>query len=226
MRIRLKFSKTDAMKFIGHLDLMRVFQKIFRQGDIPIAYSGGFSPHQTFSIAAPLPVGVTSEGEYLDLELVRPMALSPLIEKMNACSPRGLKILDAVIIDTTEPAAMASVSASKYCVDQKELLMTTELIRAFSNQETIIISKKNKKGLFNDFNLKPGILNISVEDHQVLMTLATGSVFNVKPDAIFQAYSSFIGMPYNPFNYKLHRVELYHGDKELISLFVPIMPVF
>lgn len=226
MRVRLKFSKTDAMKFIGHLDIMRTFQKIFRQGDVPIAYSGGYSPHQVFSIAAPLPVGVTSEGEYIDLELDRSMELTQLIDQINACCPNGLKILYAVIIDSTEPAAMASVSAATYCVYQKEVLMTTDQINAFAMQETMIISKKNKKGNRVELDIKPGIFNITVDDNKVLMTLATGSVFNIKPDAIFQAYSDFIGVIYDPFNYKLHRKELYHGEKELISLSVPIMPVF
>ena len=57
------------MKFIGHLDMMRYFQKAIRRANIPIAYSGGFSPHQIMSFAAPLGVGITSDGEYLDIEV-------------------------------------------------------------------------------------------------------------------------------------------------------------
>lgn len=56
------------MKFIGHLDTMRYFQKAMRRADIDIAYSTGFSPHQIMSFAAPLGVGITSDGEYLDIE--------------------------------------------------------------------------------------------------------------------------------------------------------------
>ena len=57
------------MKFIGHLDIMRYFQKAIRRANIPIAFSGGFSPHMIMSFAAPLGVGVTSAGEYFDMEL-------------------------------------------------------------------------------------------------------------------------------------------------------------
>ena len=69
MKVRMRFSKSGTMKFIGHLDIMRYFQKAFRRSGIDIAYSGGFSPHQIMSFAAPLGVGLESDGEYLDVEL-------------------------------------------------------------------------------------------------------------------------------------------------------------
>ena len=65
MKVRIRFAKYGALKFIGHLDVMRYFQKAIRRADLPIAYSEGFSPHQIMSFAAPLSVGHTSEGEYL-----------------------------------------------------------------------------------------------------------------------------------------------------------------
>ena len=68
MRVRLKFQKYGAMKFIGHLDLMRYFQKAFRRAKFDNEYTKGFNPHQIMSFAAPLGLGLTSEGEYLDIE--------------------------------------------------------------------------------------------------------------------------------------------------------------
>ena len=62
MNIRIKFKKYGVMKFIGHLDIMRYFQKSMRRAHIDIAYSEGFSPHQIMSFAAPLGVGLESEG--------------------------------------------------------------------------------------------------------------------------------------------------------------------
>ena len=70
MKIRIKFSKQGAMKFIGHLDTMRYFQKAMRRADVDIRYSEGFSPHQIMSFAAPLGVGLTGSGEYLDIEVI------------------------------------------------------------------------------------------------------------------------------------------------------------
>ncbi len=65
MKIRIKFRKYGVMKFIGHLDIMRFFQKAVRRSGIDICYSEGFSPHQVMSFAAPLGVGITSDWEYL-----------------------------------------------------------------------------------------------------------------------------------------------------------------
>ena len=69
MKVRIKFSKNGPIKFIGHLDVMRYFQKAIRRAEIDIAYSKGFSPHQIMSFAQPLGVGVESDGEYVDVEL-------------------------------------------------------------------------------------------------------------------------------------------------------------
>ena len=66
MKVRIKFTKEGPMKFVGHLDTMRYFQKAIRRAELPIAFSGGYSPHMIMSFAAPLAVGVTSTGEYLE----------------------------------------------------------------------------------------------------------------------------------------------------------------
>ena len=70
--LRFRFAKYGAMRYLGHLDLLRYFQKAVRRADIPVAYSGGFSPHQIMSFAMPLSVGLTSEGEYFDIGLEEP----------------------------------------------------------------------------------------------------------------------------------------------------------
>ena len=69
MKIRIKFSKTGAVRYIGHLDVMRYFQKLNRRAGIDVKYTTGFSPHQVMSFAAPLGVGLESYGEYVDIEV-------------------------------------------------------------------------------------------------------------------------------------------------------------
>ena len=68
MKVRIKFRKYGILKYIGHLDVMRFFQKVMRRADIPIAFSGGYSPHMIMSFANPLGIGLTSDGEYFDIE--------------------------------------------------------------------------------------------------------------------------------------------------------------
>ena len=82
------------MKFIGHLDIMRYFQKAIRRANIPIAFSGGFSPHMIMSFAAPLGVGGTSAGEYFDMELTDDSLSSKEMEnRLNATMAEGMKVI-------------------------------------------------------------------------------------------------------------------------------------
>ena len=70
MIFRIRFAKYGVVKFIGHLDTMRYFQKAVRRSELPIKYSQGFNPHQLMVFAQPLGVGITSDGEYMDIDVV------------------------------------------------------------------------------------------------------------------------------------------------------------
>ena len=102
------------MKFIGHLDIMRYFQKAIRRANIPIAFSGGFSPHMIMSFAAPLGVGVTSAGEYFDMELTDDSLSSKEMEnRLNATMAEGMKVISVrQISDGKASACMSLVAAA------------------------------------------------------------------------------------------------------------------
>ena len=117
MRIRVKFSKTGAMKFIGHLDVMRYFQKALRRAQIPFALSGGFSPHMLMSFAAPLGVGKTSSGEYFDLDLKSVMDTGEICRRLNEQMAEGFSVLSVCEIPEDKSSkGMAQVAAAAYSV--------------------------------------------------------------------------------------------------------------
>ena len=120
MKIRIKFRKYGVMKFIGHLDIMRYFQKVMRRAEIDIAYSEGFNPHQKMSFAAPLGVGLTSEGEYLDIEANSVTSSYDMIEKMNQTMVDGMQVLSVVALDDNAANAMSLVAAADYLVKYRE----------------------------------------------------------------------------------------------------------
>lgn len=109
------------MKFIGHLDVMRYFQKAIRRAGIDIAYSEGFSPHQIMSFAAPLSVGYTSEGEYFDIELRTPMEEEELQKRLQGVMVEGIDILKVQNLPESEGNAMASVQAASYLAGFRSL---------------------------------------------------------------------------------------------------------
>ena len=113
--IRVKFRKYGCLKFIGHLDVMRYFQKAIRRADIAVCYSEGFSPHMIMSFAAPLGVGLTSDGEYMDIS-VKSAPSSAEAVKRNAIPASGATRWTAVRTSRTtmtQAAPMRPVDAGR-----------------------------------------------------------------------------------------------------------------
>lgn len=100
MRVRIKYSKQGLLKFIGHLDMMRAFQKLLRRADIDVTFSEGYSPHMIMSYAFPLGVGMTSDSEYVDVDLNQAYGSLALVERLNEAAPEGVHILDAREVPT------------------------------------------------------------------------------------------------------------------------------
>ena len=114
MKIRIKFSKQGAMKFIGHLDTMRYFQKAMRRADVDIRYSEGFSPHQIMSFAAPLGVGLTGSGEYLDIEVLSTDSSVEMVKRLNETMVEGVEVLSYRLLPDNAENAMSIVAACDY----------------------------------------------------------------------------------------------------------------
>lgn len=159
MKVRIKFQKFGAMKFIGHLDVMRYFQKAFRRAGFDNEYSKGFSPHQIMSFAAPLGVGLTSDGEYLDVELKSSDSPEIMVNRINSVMTEGFRIIGYKFLKEREEnqknvTAMAQVSSADYLVSLKNGYAAPELIntqekfsrafREFYAAEGIVIDKKTK----------------------------------------------------------------------------------
>ena len=116
-RIRITFARSDDMKFITHLDMMRFWERALRRANIPIAYSEGFSPHAQISLAAPLAVGVTSEAELMDVYLAKPMTPRDLLRDLTKELPAGVTAVSAEEVGMALPALQADVRFAEYDVD-------------------------------------------------------------------------------------------------------------
>jgi radical SAM-linked protein len=97
-RIRIKYTKSEEVKFISHRDLMRTFQRAIRRAEIPISYSQGFNPHMKISWGQALKVGKTSSGEYAKLQLESFIRPQELMQKLNKQLPQGIEILEANLV--------------------------------------------------------------------------------------------------------------------------------
>jgi radical SAM-linked protein len=219
MKARIKFRKFGAMKFIGHLDIMRFFQKVMRRADIPIAFTGGFSPHMIMSFANPLGVGVTSDGEYFDIELSEEINMSDAVIRMNAVSVEGIEIVNMVpISDDKKQTGMSIVAAADYLSTVKKGMLPfdwKEKLSLFMNQEQILIVKTTKKSE-REVDIKPMIYQLNVSDDSVYMQVACGSVENLKPELVMHAFLKFLGLEIEDFSFTHHRLDVYAnvGDGE------------
>ena len=116
MKVRIKYTKSGSMKFIGHLDVMRYFQKAVKRAGLDIAYSKGFSPHQLMSFAAPLALGVTSDGEYFEAEFNSLISSEEFIKRLNEQMVEGMRVNDVVLLPDNAKKAMSIVAASDYII--------------------------------------------------------------------------------------------------------------
>lgn len=91
----MKFKKGKPVKFISHLDLIKAFDRAIRRAKLPIAYTKGFNPRPKMTFCPALKVGITSTGEYLDLELTEPISESKIKSMLNNVLPEGLYIEEA-----------------------------------------------------------------------------------------------------------------------------------
>ena len=226
MKARIKFRKYGVMKFIGHLDVMRFFQKVMRRADIPIAFSGGFSPHMIMSFANPLGVGVTSDGEYFDIELTEEIDMQAAVERMNETVVEGIEIVNMVpISDDKKQTGMSIVAAADYLSSLKNGEFPEdwkEKAQGFINQPSISIVKKTKKSE-KEVDIKPMIYKFEVRDDSVYMLVATGSVENLKPELVMQALCQYLDVDLETVSFVHHRLDVYANagteeDKKFVSL--------
>ena len=220
MKIRIKFRKWGSMKFIGHLDMMRYFQKVMRRADVDIRYSEGFSPHQIMSFAAPLGVGITSDGEYLDIEVHSTKSSKEMIDDLNATMVDGVDIVGYVALPESAKPAMSIVAAADYVLSYKEgyeVPFTVEewkkhVEELFTSQKSFTIIKKTKKSE-REIDLKPLVYAFDVievdEKPAFYINVSTGSVDNIKPELLLASVYKKLGLEYNDAAIAIRRKDVY-----------------
>lgn len=220
MKARIKFRKQGAMKFIGHLDVMRYFQKAIRRAEIDIAYTEGFSPHMILSFAAPLGVGLTSNGEYADIQLKTSIPSTKAVKRLNAVMAEGMEIVSFRRIPEEKASnAMSLVARADYTVSFRagyEPPAGWEAqCNAFYQKTSIPVVKKTKKSE-REMDLKPLIYELFAENGSIFMSLSAGSTDNIKPELVMEAFCREIGFEMKEFSLLINREEIY--DKNHVSL--------
>ncbi len=246
MKTRMRFTKTGSLKFIGHLDCMRFFQKAIRRAKLDVTYSKGFNPHQVMSFASPLSVGVTSDGEYIDIEFnsLPDQSEEEIVAYLNQFMTEEIFVTELHILDDKAKTSMALLNACDYMITCKDGTTFSEnresgsefilkdSFTSFMEQDTILVTKKTKKSEM-EIDLKPFILNYGFSkdefeaktgelipelhneydsDETLYLQLVSGSVTNIKPELVLEAYLNWLKVTLKPYSYQIHRIQMYFNE--------------
>lgn len=219
--LRVKFTKENYLKYISHLDTMRLFQRAFRIADIPIRYSEGFNPHPKFSIGSALSLGISSEGEYMDIELEEKMPVEKFMDRMNRALPDNMRIVKGNYVDGSSSIS-SIISWGFYNISFKlENTLNCEEVQSeiekfLSLDEIIVKKEKRKKGRIyeKEENIREQIGNLNfknLEDDKVEIEilLKTGDSGNLKPIDFLKALENYTDIKIVYDTVKIHRIELY-----------------
>lgn len=189
-KYRLQFTKYKDMKYVSHLDLIRLFTRIFHRAELPLAYSEGFNPHPKMSVLLPLSVGFESSCEYIDVEFKEGVSMLDCLKKLKGKLPLGMEVPQITELNETSKKAKDIRYASYEFTFPKKL--TQEQIDKFLEKETIDVIKKTKRSE-GMADIRPDIMDICLlENGNIQAIISAGSNANLKADLLVSAMEKYI----------------------------------
>ena len=227
---RARVTKDAAVRFVSHLEYADVFVKAFDRAKLPMAYSSGFNPHMKLAFGSALAVGVSSEAEYMDFALKKPLAQPEVFDRLSAQLPPGVRVLALRPVRGKHIALMAQAAAADYRVRVPLLGDPTaaaqaaqQALVAFRAAPEVFVTrvtpKKTRRKEIKQY-LK-GPLTVSLADSVLTLSLTT-RIFkeagSVKPSEILAVLVESFGLPVRVAEADIHRTALTGGGKDLIDL--------
>lgn len=225
--LRCKFTKEKDMIYISHLDLLRLLEKSMRRAKIKFSFSQGFNPHPKIAFGQALSLGVSSLGEYVDIEMDEIISEDEFLIRINNTLPDGIRFLKAKYMDKSVPSLMSLITHSRYIIEVKinddiSLENVESKVDEFMKKDEVMDTKENKKGKISEINIRPLIreLNtLSLEKNILLINavLATGSTGTLKPNALIGKLSEISKLDIDMGHIKVMRKDLYVEEKENLN---------
>ena len=191
MRAIIKFTKEENIRYISHLDILRMFQRAVKRAELPVSYSCGFNPHMLIGFACALPTGALSMAEYAEIRLDRELDCGMIKERLNAVMPKGCRILGVKEIFEGYPSLMAVVSRAEYSIeitDRSADGLIAELVAAAAAASEITVNKKTKKGV-KPTDIRGMIHNLDYSEGAIHCVLDAGNSVNLRPDTLMEYFS-------------------------------------
>lgn len=224
-KYRIKYTKGPELRFVSHLDLMRLFQRAVRRAELPIGYSHGFNPHQLMSFGNPLSLGMTSSGEYCDFEFEKAVDTQEIVDRLNAVMNEGVTVHRATRLSQEAKSAMAELCACEYEAYIHEIMPSDNLaekIDGFMAQKEIVVMKKTKNHV-KETDIRPDIFSMQDISENgkaaIKLTLAAGSIQSLRADLTVQTFCEYAKAEFNKYKVRYKRTEMYRIlDGKLVPL--------
>lgn len=148
-RVRIKYAKGEGLKYVSHGALTRVLRRAISRAHIPVAFSEGYSRLPRIAFSPPLPVGLTSEAEFVDLQLSQPQDISALRDNLKQGFPPGLEVQEVVFLSPRARSLDEVINFMVYRVSLKIEMSLAEIKKRLLEllaQEEIWIKRPREKG--------------------------------------------------------------------------------
>jgi radical SAM-linked protein len=183
MRIRITFIKQGALRYTGHLDLHKLWERAARRAELPLAYSQGFHPQPKMNMAAALPLGFSSRCEVMDLKLEHDISLDDLQTRLNSTLPSGLQVVGIEQVDEREPALQTQVRSAEYEVTLTVTINPPELQQRIDSVIELKTLPRERRGKMYD--LRPLIEELELlSNNKIFMKLAAREGATGRPEEV------------------------------------------
>lgn len=209
-RLRITFSQQGALRYVGHLDVVRTWERALRRARVPLAYSAGFNPDPRLFFASGLPLGATGQAELVDVVLNQPMEPAAFLAAVNAEMPPGLHLLDVAEAPLKAPALQALLQASVWQVDVTTALDEAALrqrLEAFLASVEVSASKR-RKGRQISYNLRPLVLELHYDERTDAGRQRLRMILRSAPEATGRADAVLAALDLDEETAHIERVQL------------------
>ncbi len=191
----LKYTRGHRVKYISHLDFVRMFHRTVRRANLPFVFSQGFNPHPIMTVASPLSVGVTADGEYMKVGFNTQLSENEIKELLNSSLPDGFTVKSVTRVEGKE-YDFNNITKAEYYIDAEAVKPDAVNIESFMENTQIIVMKKSKSGE-KETDIKPLITSLektAPESGNVAFKLvcAAGNNATLKPETVIDALNKYL----------------------------------
>ena len=190
-RLRITFGKAGTLKYTSNLDVAKIWERTLRRADLPILYTKGFNTRPRIQLAMPLPLGITSDCEILDVALRETICFNEaaLRRRLLRVAPAGLTIAAIEDVDLRESALQGRIISAEYRIRFYDEVSSDMMRRRVSDllaQESIIVERVRRRKR-SVMDIRPLIIELTVDDQgDLLAHLSVGDRGNLRPDHLLE----------------------------------------